>query len=514
MVKSVDHISPDEPVLRMQDIDKSFGATIALKTVNFDVYAGQVHALVGENGAGKSTLMKILSGAYQADSGRMFLDGKPFAPRNPLDSRRQGVGMIYQELSLAPHLTVEENICLGVEPLKHGLIDWTEVRRKAESVLSIFDHPEISPDDQTGKLPVSAQQLVEIGRALALGCRLVVFDEPTSSLDRADVTRLFEVIRRLKKQGIAIVYISHFLEEVKEISDRITVLRDGQVQGCAESPDITSKQIVNLMVGREIKALYPRSERSAGKALLQVDHLSGTKIPDKVSLTVYAGEVVGVFGLIGAGRTEFLKTIFGLEPVREGQITVGVYTGPASPENRWQQGTGLLSEDRQEEGLVQNMSLADNLTLTDLRHFGPAGFINKSRQYAASRHWIERLDIRTSGPEQRVDELSGGNQQKTIFARLLQHDVDLFLMDEPTRGIDVAAKAIIYEAIDRIATEKGAHGIPGKGVLIVSSYIPELLGICDRIAVMYKGRLGEALPVTDLDANTLMAAATGQHAVA
>ncbi|TFG98148.1 MAG: sugar ABC transporter ATP-binding protein [Calditrichales bacterium] len=503
-----------EPVLRMQGIGKSFGATTALDHVDFEVYPGQVHALVGENGAGKSTLMKILSGVYQPDLGRMLLDGKPFTPRNPLESRNQGVGMIYQELSLAPHLTVEENICLGVEPVKHGLIDWPEVRRKAETVLRIFDHPEISPDSQTGQLPISAQQLVEIGRALALGCRLVVFDEPTSSLDRADVTRLFEVIRRLKNQGIAVVYISHFLEEVKEIADQITVLRDGQVQGSTAAPEITSDQIVKLMVGREVKKLYPRSERSPGKVLLQVENLSGIDLPNDVSFSVSAGEVVGVFGLIGAGRTEFLKTIFGLEPVRTGQVTIGMFSGRTTPLQCWQQGVGLMSEDRQEEGLVQNRSIADNITLTDLKRFGPAGIIYKSRQYAASRHWIDQLDIRAAGPEQKVDELSGGNQQKAIFARLLQHDVDLLLMDEPTRGIDVAAKAIIYEAIDRITSGKDTNGRPGKGVVMVSSYIPELLGICDRIAVMYKGNLGPAVPVSDLDANILMAAATGQRAVA
>jgi ribose transport system ATP-binding protein len=490
--------------LEMNDIHKRFGATIALEQVDFSVLPGEVHALVGENGAGKSTLMKILSGVHQPDRGNMLVDGKPFQPLNPLQARHQGIGMIYQELSLVPHLTVEENILLGVEPVIFGLIKWREVRRRAKAAIENFDHPEIKPSVKVGNLSLSAQQLVEIGRSLALGSRILVFDEPTSSLNQSDTERLFALIRNLKTQGISIVYISHFLEEVHHIADCITILRDGHVVGSSPADKISEREIVQMMVGREVNELYPKSSRKKGERVLEIQNLVGIKNPRSASINLHRNEVLGIFGLVGAGRTEFLRAIFGLEAIRSGEIKIGVYTGYYSPYQRWKQGVGLLSENRKDEGLAVSMSLADNVTLSNLRNLGPLRLITLNKQYQATQRWIDELDIKCRYPGQAVKDLSGGNQQKAALARLLHHDVDVILLDEPTRGIDVAAKAKIYKVIDDLANS-------GKAVLIVSSYLPELLGVCDRIGVMCRGRLGHPKTTTDITENELMLQATGQE---
>ena len=499
-------------LLEMEGVSKRYGATVALEGVSFAVQAGEVHGLVGENGAGKSTLMKILSGAVQADSGRMYLGGELYRPRNPLEARRAGVAMIYQELSLANHLTVEENIMLGMEPHRGGIINRREVRRRAVEALSFFEHSEIGPKIRVGRLSVAAKQLVEIARALAVGCRVLVLDEPSSSLSRRDVGRLFELIDRLKKSGKAIVYISHFIEEVKEVSDWVTVLRDGKVVGGREVDRIEPAEIVAMMVGREVKDLYPRSERQAGEVVLEIEGLAGMEKPQSASLQLRRGEVLGIAGLVGAGRTELLRVVFGLDAIRSGRVRLGVYAGPASPMRRWQQGAGFLSENRKEEGLVASMSIADNMTLSRLRGFGPLDLVLPRRQRGAARHWIEKLGIRCRGPAQRVSELSGGNQQKVAIGRLLQHDVDVMLLDEPTRGIDVAAKATIYKLIDELTTDTG-DGKKPKAILIVSSYLPELMGICDRVAVMCRGRLGPTRKVSEVDEHQLMLEATGQESV-
>jgi ribose transport system ATP-binding protein len=494
----------------MRGICKRFGATVALDDVGIEVAAGEVLALVGENGAGKSTLMKVLSGAVKPDAGQMWLDGVPYRPANPLEARRAGVAMIYQELSLAPHLSVEENIVLGMEPSTVGVVRWKQVRRRAIEAIKEFDNPELTPQAQVRKLSVGSQQLVEIARALAIGCRVLVLDEPTSSLTQQDVQRLFEIIGRLKQQGKAIVYISHFIEEVKRIADRVTVLRDGKVVGTSEVAGITTDRIIALMVGRQVEELYPRSVRQAGDVVLEIEDLAGVDKPHSANLMLHRGEVLGIAGLVGAGRTELLRSLFGLDPVRRGRIRLGVYTGPASPIKRWMQGAGFLSENRKEEGLATSLSVADNVTLSNLRGFGPLGLVLPTRQHKATRRWIEKLGIRCRGPGQSVLSLSGGNQQRVALARLLQHDVDVLLLDEPTRGIDVAAKAMIYRLIDLLATGSPDEGRPPKAVLMVSSYLPELLGVCDRVAVMCRGKLGPIHPVKDVDEHKLMLEATGQ----
>ena len=492
-----DATTPPPPRLRMEGIAKRFGATVALDGVDLHVAGGEVLALVGENGAGKSTLMKVLSGAHPPDAGRMWLDGEPYHPRRPLDARRAGVAMIYQELSLARHLSVAENILLGVEPTRGPLLDRRAMRRAATEALATLGRPDISPDAPVGRLSVAEQQLVEIGRAVAVGCRVLVLDEPTSSLAKSDIARLFELVRRLRARGHAIVYISHFLEEVKAVADRFTVLRDGRSVGGGPTAPASPDQIVALMVGRQVEDLYPRSARTPGEALLEVRDLAGVGKPARASLTLHRGEVLGIAGLVGAGRTELLRAVFGLERVRAGTVRVAAFVGPASPARRWAQGVGMVSEDRKAEGLALGLSVADNLTLSRL-----PPLVIPSRQDAAARRWVERLAVRCRTPRQAVGDLSGGNQQKVALARLLHHGVDVLLLDEPTRGIDVGSKAQLYRAIDDLARA-------GRAVLIVSSYLPELLGVCDRVAVMHRGALGPARPVEQLTEHQIMLDATG-----
>ena len=498
------------PRLVMRGISKRFGPTVALQDVNLTVQAGEVHALVGENGAGKSTLMKVLSGALTPDSGTMLLDGRPYRPAGPLAARQAGIAMIYQELSLAPHLSVADNLVLGIEPTTLGVVRRAEVRQRVAVALQQFNHPEITPDVAVGRLSPAAQQLVEVARAMVVGARVLVLDEPTSSLTAADAARLFELIARLREQGLGIVYISHFLEEVKALADRITVLRDGTVAGGGPADSMAIDEMVRLMVGREVSELYPRSPRKPGEVLLQVDGLASGQLLRAATLSLRRGEVLGLAGLVGAGRSELLRAIFGLEPVRAGHLKVGVYAGLASPLRRWQQGVGLLSEDRKNEGLAAGLSIADNLTASNLRGLGPLGLVLPWRQREAAQKWLQELQIKARSVLQPVADLSGGNQQKVALGRLLHHDVDILLLDEPTRGIDVGSKAQIYQLINDLAT--GARGRP-RAVLMVSSYLPELLGVCDRIAVMSRGVLGPARPVAELTEQSIMLEATGQEVV-
>ena len=498
--------------LEMRGIRKSFNATHALAGVDFTVHSGEVHALVGENGAGKSTLMKILSGAETPDEGEIFLDGLPYRPSTPLEARRRGVGMIYQELSLADHLTVEENIILGLEPVRWGCVRLGEARRITLEALATLGHPDIPPDIPVRRLTIAERQLVEIGRAIASGCRMLVFDEPTSSLARKDVRRLFQLIGLLKQQGRAVVYISHFLEEVREVADCFTVLRDGQTAGSGKTASTSIPDIVTMMIGRRIEQLYPRSRHKTGDTVLAAADLAGAEKPLSASFTLRRGEVLGIAGLVGSGRTELMRALFSLDKVRRGEIRIGAYSGPASPARRLAQGVGLLSEDRKGEGLAASLSIADNMTLSKLGGMGPAGLVLPRRQSGAAGRWIEALGIRCLGPGQRVASLSGGNQQKVALARLLHHDVDIFLLDEPTKGIDVASKAQIYELIDGLARGSEKEDRQPRAVLMVSSYLPELLGVCDRIAVMCRGVLRPPRDVAEWNEHKLLMEATGQEA--
>ena len=489
------------PLLTMRGMDRAFGATAALRGVDFSVDAGSVHALIGENGAGKSTLMRILAGADFADAGTMTLDGQPYRPADPLGARARGVCTVYQDLAVAPDLSVMENIFLGSEPTRAGglWLDRQEMRAAARRALDEVGHGDIAPDAVTGELTLAQQQLVEIARSVALGCRVLVLDEPTGSLSQGDVDKLFALVRRLQARGVAVVYISHALEQVRAICDRYTVLRDGESVATGELAGVPVETIVAQMVGRDMDELYPRTARTPGEPVLEVAGISACNgLPHRATLTLHRGEVVGIAGLVGAGRTELLRTIFGLKAVCEGEIRLKTNVGPTTPRGCWKGGLGMVSEDRQREGLAFGLSIADNLMLTNLSFL-----IDPKLQDVSAESWIKRLRVRCAGPRQDIGGLSGGNQQKVAIARLLEHNVDVLLLDEPTRGIDVGSKAQIYRLIDELACK-------GKAVLVVSSYLPELLGVCDRVAVMRRGVLDETRPAAGWTEHTLMMAATGQ----
>jgi ribose transport system ATP-binding protein len=488
----------------MSGVRKSFGATRALTNVSFEVAAGEVHILIGENGAGKSTLMKILSGAHSPDAGTVELDGQPFTPANPLHARRNGVAMIYQELTLAPHLSVEENILLGDEPSRFGWLNRSHRRQIARKALAELQHQHVPLDAPAGSRSIAEQQIVEIARALVGDSRLVIMDEPTSSLTQADAESLFAIIARLRSRGVSIIYISHFLEECQRIGDRYTVLRDGESVAAGKMAEASLTQIIQAMVGREIKDIYPRISHSIGKSVLELRGIAGKTKPVSASFTVREGEILGIAGLVGSGRTETLRACFGLDAIQGGKVFVlSKEATHRSPAQRLSAGMGLLSENRKSEGLMLNRSLADNLTLTN---FGPVsrwGFIQSSLQRQATQEWMGRLDVRARDPLQEVGELSGGNQQKIALGRLLHHQATILLLDEPTRGIDVGSKAQIYRLIGELAAQ-------GRAIIFVSSYLPELLGICDTIGVMCRGVLSEVRPVEEWTEHRIMAAAIGQ----
>ncbi len=496
----------DAALLQVRDLHKSFGATQALCNVQLTLRAGEVHALLGENGAGKSTLLKILAGSQSPDTGRIELSGKPYAPRTPQQAQALGVAFVSQEPALCPDLSAAENVLLGALPGRFGWVDRAELIQRAGAALARM-LPEGAPlpdlNQRAGDLGQGDRQLLCLARALAQAeCRILILDEPTSTLNSSEAARLFAVVRELTKSGIAVLYVSHFLEEVERLADRYTVLRDGQFVASGELAGTTRDELVHLMAGRKIEELFPRSLRTPGEAVLELRDLGGKKLPISASLELRRGEVLGIAGLLGAGRSELLRAVFGLDEVKRGSLRVKALLGPASPARRLAQGVGLLSEDRKGEGLAESMSIADNITLSKLDSLGSFGLVSPERRAAIAQRYIERLGIRARGPEQLARDLSGGNQQKVCFARLLHHELDVLLLDEPTRGVDVGSRADLYRIIDELASR-------GNAVLLVSSYLPELLGVCDRISVMVRGTLGAARPARELREHDLLLEATG-----
>lgn len=509
--------------LRMQGVRKRFGGVVALDGVTFEVMPGEIHALVGENGAGKSTLMKVLSGAHRADSGSMELDGHAYEPSGPRDARSRGIAMIYQELTLAPHLSVQQNVMLGCETCsggRFGVIRSRGMRDLVRSALDRLGRPDIDLRTPVAELSGGERQLVEIARALVDNARVVVLDEPTSSIGRQEVPHLFEVVRRLRDQGVAVVYISHFLEEIQELGDRFTVLRDGRTVGSGRVQETTNSELVELMLGRRVEQLYPVSSRTSGKPILELDRLAGRPRPQKTSFSLRQGEIFGIGGLVGSGRSELIRAIFGLEPIHSGRLRLALVNGSGlidvtrtSPARSLRRGVGLLPEDRKHEGLALRLPIAINTTLSRLttrKGLGRIGLLSRSTLARSTDVMRKRLGITSAGPWQAAGNLSGGNQQKVALARLLHHECDVLLLDEPTRGVDVGSKAQIYRLLDELASG-------GTAIITVCSYIPELLGLCDRVAVMHRGVLGSPRPVSEWTAQSVLEeslVATDSEAVA
>ncbi len=468
--------------LEMVGITKRFPGVLALEGVSFDLYGGEVHALVGENGAGKSTLMKILSGAQAADTGEIHIGGKAVHIASPTAAARLGIGMIYQELCLAPHLTAGENVFLGREPKRAGLVDFHRLHTEAQGYLDRLDAG-VSSRQRVADLGIAQQQMVEIAKALSEHAQFLVMDEPTASLSEAEAERLFDIVRALRKDGVGLAYISHRLEEVLEIGDRVTVLRDGRRVAGMPVAEATVTQLVRLMVGREIKQVYPKREAMIGPEVLRVEGLSRPPVLRDVSFSLRRGEVLGLGGLMGAGRTEVARAIFGADPRVAGRVFLeGEEVRIRSPKDAIAAGIALLTEDRKRDGLALGLPLRANITLANLLSVVRGGLLQLGKEREIAREMVERVDVRASSVEQLARNLSGGNQQKVVVAKWLLTEARIFIFDEPTQGIDIAAKAEVYALIEQLARQ-------GAGIILISSYLPELMAISDRILVLCRGRV-------------------------
>lgn len=467
-------------LLRVIGLQKAFPGVQALADASLDLAAGEIHALVGENGAGKSTLIKVLTGVHQPDAGRLEVEGTAVRFASPLEARRAGLVAIYQEYSLSPNLSIAANLFLGRERARYGLVLADREVQEAAGMMQRLGAP-LDPRRRVSELSVSEQQLVEIARALLVDARILIMDEPTAALTPLEVQRLVSLLRDLVASGMGILFISHRLEEVFQIAQRITVLRDGVTVGTRPASGTSRRELIELMVGRPLAEEFPKGTAHSGPVRLSVKNLSGGRIQN-ISFEIHAGEIVGLAGLMGAGRTELARLIFGADPRTSGQVLVdGHPLESCSPHTAIAAGIGLLNEDRKAQGLVLCASAEDNFALPSLRRWSTAGLLNLRRRTAAFEHHRRALNIRVSSPEQRAETLSGGNQQKLLVARWLETDSKVILFDEPTRGIDVGAKYEMYLIIRQLASE-------GKAILLISSELPELLGLCTRIMVMKAGR--------------------------
>lgn len=481
-------MSTTENAIAMVGINKSFPGVQALKDVDFYLKPGEAKALVGENGAGKSTLIKILTGAYSQDSGEIFVFGKKIEKMTPIISEQLGISAVYQNLVLANHLTVAENILLGNEPSKWGFVSKKTMFKEAEKVLDKIGYADvISPDQKLSELTAAQQGMVAIARALSRNARIMIFDEPTAVLAAREVKELFRVIKQLKENGISIIYISHRLEEIFELCDTALVLKDGKVVGEREVSETNIDELISMMVGREIKKDLYNPNKNIGKEVLRIENLSNFKLKN-CSLTVREGEIVGLYGLVGSGRTELSRAIFGADPIDSGKIFVeGKEVKIKSPSGAIKLGLGLIPEDRRQHGLALKLNVKHNINLPVYEKIGKMGFISLSKETENARNFVKILSIKTPSLKQIVSNLSGGNQQKVVVAKWLASKSKVFIMDEPTNGIDVGAKEEIYELMNNLAME-------GAGVLFISSYMPELMSICDRIVIMREGKVVGEIP--------------------
>lgn len=486
-----------DPVLSMREITKEYPGVKALKGVDFDLRQGEVHALVGENGAGKSTLMKILGGADRKTGGEIMLFGRKVEIQSPREAERLGISVIYQEFNLIPYLSIAENIFLGREPHRGPFIDW---RRMHSNARVICEQLGLGADVRARiqQLSIAQQQMVEIAKAISMKSRIIVMDEPSATLTPSELERLFSITRTLKGQGVSFVFISHRLEEIFEIADRVTVLRDGERISTRVIGDVTRASLIQEMVGRELHDDYPRREGEPGEPLLEIHSISRRGFLDDVSLTLRRGEVLGITGLVGAGRTELVRALFGADPIDDGEVRLGgrpIHI--RSPREAIAHGICLMTEDRKSQGLVLGMTVCENVSLACLRDHSRGGFVNRAAEQAAAKDLISRLSIKTPSLEQRVRNLSGGNQQKVVLAKWLSTHFRVIIFDEPTRGIDVGAKQEIYRLINELAAS-------GVGIIMVSSELPEVLGMSDRILVMRGGRIQAELDRATATQETIM----------
>ncbi len=490
--------------LLMEDISKAFPGVQALDHARLEVAKGEIHALVGENGAGKSTLMKILTGAIHKDEGRILLRGQEVDIRTPAQAQELGISMIHQELALVPYRTVGENIFLGREPQSKipGFIDWNHLYREAQALL---DQLNVNVDARAhvDDLSIAQQQMVEVAKALSYHADLIIMDEPTSSLTDRETEVLFELMRSLRSNGVSIIFISHRLEEVFEIADRVTVLRDGKYIGTKRTAETDENEIVRMMVGRDLGELYPKAEAQRHGVILEARDLADGRELHGATFQLHRGEVLGIAGLVGAGRTALAETIFGIRRATAGSVLVdGKPVRVRSANDAIQLGMGLVPEDRKQQGLFLNMAVRENITISAISQVSWLGFLNFNKMNKLARAFIEKLDIRTPSLLQKVRNLSGGNQQKVVISRWLTLKPRILILDEPTRGIDVGAKSEIHGLMSQLASE-------GVGVMMISSELPEILGVSDRILVMHEGRIVAEFSREEATQDKIMLAATG-----
>ena len=488
--------------LEMKNITKRFGGVKALTDVSLKVEPGEIHALIGENGAGKSTLMKILSGAYQRDSGQIFIDGREVKITNPKESKDLGVAIIYQEFMLAPDLTVAENIWLGREPMKYGFVDHGQLTRQTQALLDKLNI-RLTADRLVGDLSIAAQQMVEIAKAVSWNADIVIMDEPTSALTEGEVAHLFTIIRDLRAQGKAIIYISHKMDEIFAITDEISVFRDGTWVGSKNTTEFTRQSLITQMVGRELTQLFPKFNNTIGEEVLTVRNLTRQGVFHDVSFSVRRGEILGVAGLVGAGRSEVMESLFGMERFDSGEVLIdGAPVTIDSPSVAIEKGMALLTEDRKKSGLFLVLSVLENMSIVKMpEYIGKSGFVQHVKMAEDCMEQIRRLNIKTPTMDQIINNLSGGNQQKVLIARWLLAQPKILILDEPTRGIDVGAKAEIYHLISELANR-------GVAVIMVSSELPEILGMSDRVMVMHEGRITGILEKDEADQETILSLAS------
>ena len=491
--------------LRLVGISKSFPGVKALNNVHLNVHKGEVHGLVGENGAGKSTLMKILSGAYIKDDGEIFWQGEKVEICKPKDSEKLGIAIIYQEFNLVPQLSISENIWLGREPLVNKtlqLIDWTEMHKRTQQLLDELEL-DFDPKRPVAGLGVASQQMVEIAKALSLNAKLLIMDEPTSALSKNEVDQLFSVIKSLKEKDVSIIYISHHLEEVFEICDRGTVLRDGNFVATIDPKQTSKNELIKLMVGRTLDQQYPKVKAERGEEVLRVEHLNREGVLKDINFSAYAGEVLGISGLVGSGRTELVKAIFGADPIDSGKIFIyGKEVQITSPQSAIAAGMGLLPEDRKYEGLVLKLSVKQNVSMASLDKLLKRGMLQLNIEKSKVLDFIDKLRILTPSIEKEVQYLSGGNQQKVVLAKWLASQSRILIFDEPTRGIDVGAKVEVYNLMNELVKN-------GVAVIMVSSEMPEILGMSDRIMVINQGELACILNFEEATQEKILSAAMG-----